>query len=133
MQITILVHITYRVNVEYDAIDPQSFQVSKEVHYYISDDKTHDNLFLQHTFTLHWGYMKSKGCFQKQHLVWNDGCFTQFKCVKAWYFVAHYPRLTTCDQRPKGVQLCWNYFALGHGKGEVDGVVALLKREIRKE
>ncbi len=27
----------------------------------------------------------------------------------------------------------WNYFANGHGKGEVDGVGALLKREIWKE
>ncbi len=39
MQITILVHITYIVNVEYDVIDPQSFRVLKEVHYYISDDQ----------------------------------------------------------------------------------------------
>jgi hypothetical protein len=35
--------------------------------------------------------------------------------------VAHYPRLTICDQRLEGVQMCWNYFASSHGKGEVDG------------
>jgi hypothetical protein len=29
--------------------------------------------------------------------------------------------------------MCWNYFASGHGKGEVDGASALLKRKIRKE
>jgi len=29
--------------------------------------------------------------------------------------------------------LIWNFFATGHGKGEVDGVRALLKREIKKE
>ncbi len=87
MQNTILVHITYRVNVEYDVTDPQSFRVLKEVHYYINDDKTHDSLFAKHAFTIHWGYMKSKGCFSKQHLVWSDGCSTQFKCAKAWYFV----------------------------------------------
>ena len=29
--------------------------------------------------------------------------------------------------------MCWNYFGSGHGKGEVDGAGALLKREIRKE
>ncbi len=73
MQITILVHITYRMNVEYDATDLQSSQVLKEVHYYISDNKTHDSFFVQHTFTLHWGYMKNTGCFPKQHLVWSDG------------------------------------------------------------
>jgi hypothetical protein len=66
MQITILVHITYRVNVEYDVINLQSSWVLKEVHYYISDDKlTHDSFFVQHAFTLHWGYMKIKGCFPK--------------------------------------------------------------------
>ncbi len=29
--------------------------------------------------------------------------------------------------------MIWNYFYIGHGKGEVDGAGALLKREIRKE
>jgi hypothetical protein len=29
--------------------------------------------------------------------------------------------------------MLWNYFVIGHGKGEVDGVGALLKRELRKE
>ena len=29
--------------------------------------------------------------------------------------------------------MCWNYFALGHRKEEVDGVGALLKRKIQKE
>jgi len=29
--------------------------------------------------------------------------------------------------------MSWNYFAFGHGEGEVDGVGALLKCEIQKE
>jgi len=99
MQITILVHITYKMNGEYDVIDPQSSRVLKEVHYYISDDKTHDSLFVQHAFTLHLGYMKNKGCFPKQQPIWSDGCFAQFKCVRTWYFVTHYPQFTICDQR----------------------------------
>jgi len=45
-QISILVHITYRVNPEFSTIDPQSFIILQEVHYYISDDKTHDNFFV---------------------------------------------------------------------------------------
>jgi hypothetical protein len=51
-------------------------------------------------------------------LVWSDGCFAQFKYAKAWYFVAPYPWLTICDQRLKGVQMCWNYFTSTHGKGQ---------------
>jgi hypothetical protein len=71
--------------------------------------------------------------FPKQHLVWSDGCFAQFKCVRAWYFVACYPRLTICDQRLKGDQMCWNYFAYNHAKGKVNGASALLKCETCKE
>jgi hypothetical protein len=29
--------------------------------------------------------------------------------------------------------MTWNYFATGHGKGEVDGVGVLLKQKLRKE
>jgi hypothetical protein len=29
--------------------------------------------------------------------------------------------------------MIWNYFSNGHGKGEVDGAGALLKRETQKE
>jgi hypothetical protein len=35
--------------------------------------------------------------------------------------------------RLKGVYMIWNYFASGHGKGEIDGASALLKHEIHKE
>jgi hypothetical protein len=97
----IFVHITYIINPKYDVANPQSSQVLKEVHYYISDNKTHDSLFVQHTLILHWGYMKTKDYFPKQHVVWNNGCSTQFKCARAWYFVTCYPRLTICDQRPE--------------------------------
>ena len=29
--------------------------------------------------------------------------------------------------------MTWNYFATSHGKGEVDGVSALFKKEVQKE
>lgn len=32
-----------------------------------------------------------------------------------------------------GSQMVWNYFAIGHGKGKVDGVGVLLKRVLLKE
>lgn len=38
-----------------------------------------------------------------------------------------------CPELVSGMSMTWNYFASGHGKGEVDGCGALLKREIRKE
>jgi hypothetical protein len=36
-------------------------------------------------------------------------------------------------QFPLGCQILWNYFATRHGKGEVDGASALLKKELCKE
>jgi len=37
------------------------------------------------------------------------------------------------DELLEGCQMCWNYFAFGHNKGEVDEVGILLKRELCKE
>jgi hypothetical protein len=67
-------------------------------------------------------------------VVWSNGCSTQFKCSRAWYYIARYPHLTICEpEGPKGVQMCWNYFAFGHCKGEVDGVGAFMRHKIHME
>jgi hypothetical protein len=61
--------------------------------------------------------------------VWLDGCSRQFKSARAWYFVSYkYPSVTILSQgNMEGCQMIWNFFATGHGKGEVDGVGVLLK------
>jgi hypothetical protein len=38
-----------------------------------------------------------------------------------------------CEELAFGCYMIWNYFSIGHGKGEVDGANALLKRGFRKE
>jgi hypothetical protein len=43
--------------------------------------------------------------------VWNDGCASQFKKDKPWYFVSRYSNLTG------GCKMIWNFFGSGHGKG----------------
>lgn len=49
------------------------------------------------------GFLKSQRCFPEHHVVWSNGCSAQFKCVRAWYYVARYPRLTICElEGPKG-------------------------------
>lgn len=126
-KISILVHITYRMNLDFDPKNPQSSQILKEVHYYISNNKMHNNLFVQHVLILHWDYLKNLGCYPRLHAVWSDGCSTQFKCACAWYFVTWYPWLNICKERLEGVQMCWNYFASSHGKGEVDGEGCVIK------
>jgi hypothetical protein len=105
----------------------------KEIHYYLFDDRTHDSLFVQHCFLLNWDHVNSQGFKPKNHIVWSDGCSSQFKSARAWYFVSRYPSLIRSLDLIDGCQMCWNYFGSGHGKGEVDGTGALLKREIRTE
>lgn len=100
-----MVHITYKKSLNFDNTTPnQNPPILKEVHYYILDNKTHDSLFVQHALTLHWEFLKGKGCYHKEHIVWNDGCSTQFKSARAWYYVARYPQLTICEQRLEGME-----------------------------
>jgi hypothetical protein len=66
-------------------------------------------------------------------VVQSVGCATQFKIARAWHFIVQYPQVIICEKRPKDVEMIWNYFANGHGKGEIDGASVLLKHEIHKE
>jgi hypothetical protein len=88
-QISILVMITYRINPAFDSSVHES-RLLKNVHYYVSNDGTHDTLYVQHAFKLHWEFLKEQGSFPAHHIVWSDGCSGQFKSSRAWYFVARY-------------------------------------------
>jgi hypothetical protein len=44
-QVTILIHITYRENPDW-SLENKEPLLLKEIHYYISDDQTHDSLFV---------------------------------------------------------------------------------------
>jgi hypothetical protein len=121
--------ITYWKNPAYDPCVHDS-ELLKDVHYFISDDPTHNTSFVHHAFLLHWNFMKGQGRFPTHHVVWSDGVASQFKSARAWYFVARYPSLTSFARLPHGCNLIWNFFASGHGKGEVDGAGVLCKREI---
>jgi hypothetical protein len=87
-QLTILVHITYSVNPEYNRLDPQSKRLLTAYHYYISDDRVHDSLFVQHCLMKHWEQLKLGGKNPARHIVWSDGCAAQFKGATAWFFVS---------------------------------------------
>jgi len=49
------------------------FGILTEVHYYISNEKKHNALYVQHAFKLNWEFLKERDCFPKQHVVWSDG------------------------------------------------------------
>jgi hypothetical protein len=73
-QVTILVLIRYQPSlVLHDLINLDSSLI-KEVHYFVLDDTSHDTLFVQHDFMLHWSHLQSQGCIPNNHIVWNDGC-----------------------------------------------------------
>ena len=94
--------------------------------FFISDDKVHDTLFVQHCFMLHFGWLKEQSISIKSHWVWSDGAASQFKARRPFYFVARYYQLT-------GLQMMHNFSASGHGKGEHDGAGAVIKRTLTHE
>lgn len=57
-QVTIFVLITY-VHV--------ANVINKYYHFHISNDKSHDTLFVQHCFMLHYEWLKEIGVSLKQH------------------------------------------------------------------
>jgi hypothetical protein len=78
-QITILVHICYKWNPNYVHVENGKKGSLTKYHYYIFDDNNHDTLFVQHYFELHWAHLTTKGNWPNKHLVWSNGCATQFK------------------------------------------------------
>jgi hypothetical protein len=75
VQVTILVHISYCWNAMYDVNKPEyGPEIMKELHYYLSDDNSHDTLFVQHSLMLHWRHVRAAGILPRQHIVWSDGC-----------------------------------------------------------
>jgi hypothetical protein len=72
-QVTTLVHLTFRVRADWDG-NPNSEIVTK-YHFYISDDKQHDNLFMQHCFGLHKEFLQTQGQpLPIEHILFSDGC-----------------------------------------------------------
>ena len=117
-QVTILVHITYVRNL--------TGSIEKTLHFYISDDKQHDTLFVQHCFMLHDMWLKQQGHRLRYHWGWSEGAASQFKARRPFYFVARYKQLT-------GMHMMWSFSASGHGKGEHDGASAVIKRTLTHE
>jgi hypothetical protein len=73
-QVTILVLISYQPSfIPHDLTNPSSGLI-KEVHYIVSDDTSHDTLFVQHVFMFHLNHLQSQGCTLSNHIVWSDGC-----------------------------------------------------------
>ena len=76
-QVSIFRHVLYRhAQVSIDGRDstPQSCDVIKEYHFYVSDDHEHDTLFVQQCFGLIYDSIKNNGVSFKEHCICSDGC-----------------------------------------------------------
>jgi hypothetical protein len=58
--ISILVHILYYLNLNYDPYDEDS-RVLTKYQFYVSNDQKHDSEFVQHYFQLHWKHISHQG------------------------------------------------------------------------
>lgn len=50
----------------------ENSSIVMKYHFYISDDKTHDNCFVQHCLLLHWKDTMNGGFRPKHHWIWFD-------------------------------------------------------------
>jgi hypothetical protein len=110
-QITIFVHICYRVNPKFGTT-PEEPRILKDSYFYISDANDHDTLFAQHCLRMHWRWLMEHGVHIKEHVVFSDGCSGQFKACRPMYFVACYPAITN------RCRMAWQFFGIRHGKGK---------------
>ena len=120
---SIFVHVLYRHAQEsIDGRDntPQSSDVIKEYHFYVSDYHEHDTLFVQHYFGLIYDSYKKNGVSFTEHWIWSDGCAGQFKSARSFYWLSHIHKETE-------IRHTWSFFETGHGKGEHDGASACVK------
>jgi hypothetical protein len=82
-QITILVHLTWRINPNFRHGDDEKTKVISEYEFHISDTHKHANLFVQHCFRCHWNWLQEQNIqLPTEHLIWSDGCSFQFNVRK---------------------------------------------------
>lgn len=88
-QVTILVQVTFYVVSSSDDDDKEPALI-RETHYYLSNDRSHDTLFVQHCLLQHSQCFTSDEFRAKTHYVFSDGCAGQFKGAWALYFAARW-------------------------------------------
>ena len=69
--VSIMVHITYRHGRDRNE---EKCVILKEIHFYISDDKTHDIHYMQHCLKLFYDHVIAMDVPFYHHFIWSDGC-----------------------------------------------------------
>jgi hypothetical protein len=129
----ILLHLTFHIDLNWNEMDTSS-KILLEYHFYISDDKSHHNLFVQHWFKLHLEFLGLQSFILLiEHIVFLDNCASQFKCAKSLFCVVQYPSLTKREELPMRCAMQWDHFGSNHGKGRWDGARGHVKQALRAE
>ena len=98
----------------------------KEYHFYVSDYREHDTLFVQHYFGFIYDSLKKNGVSFIEHWICSDGCVGQFKLACSFYWLS-------CLHKETSIRHTWIFFEIGHGKGEHDGVGEMSTSEVPNE
>ena len=122
-QVSMLLHVLYRhveQNVDHIESTSENRHVIKEYHFYISDDRTHDTHFLQHSYDKIYDSLKGHGIKVDKHWIWSDGYAGQFKYSQSYFWLC-------CLHKKNHIKNCWNFFEIRHAKGDHDGAGACIK------
>lgn len=84
-QITILVHICWMQKLNPDLHDLNSHILMK-YHFYIQDEKSHDNYFVEHCLVLHWQNMVDNGFCQNNTGIGQTWVFLTFQELNTMAF-----------------------------------------------
>lgn len=100
----------------------------KMYHYFLSDDKTHDAVFVGHCrrLLLNFYQQREGGGGVKRMVQFSDGAACQFKCAAAMYDAS-------ALAEEHGIAVFLNWFATGHGHGEPDSSGQIMKTAISLE
>ena len=83
---------------------------------FISDDKKKDVLFVEHCNDILQNHYITQGVSIMHDIEYNDGCASQFKCVKAFSSLTWRKTKTTCV-----------FCETSHGKSKSDGLGGVVK------
>ena len=99
---------------------PKCDQQVHEASVFLSDDLVHDAHAVKHFEELYIKHLKNQNVEVDNHVVFSDGCATQFKSKIPFKYVE-------TSKADRGYTMERNFFASHHGKNECDSLGGLVK------
>ena len=61
------------------------WNIIREYHFYMSDDRSHSHEFVQHCFENYFDFLHEHAISMDRHIIWPDNCTFQFKNARIFY------------------------------------------------